>query len=408
MNIKEINKFLDTLTEPKFAIMFSGAHGIGKSDVVRQWAQRKNFFFIDLRLGQKDVGDIVGYPQVINGRFVHILPDLLAPAFAPNPPDGYDGVVLFLDELNRGTKDVIQAAFQLVLDRVMNGQKLHPNCWVFSAINDNMDIYTVTDLDPAMRNRFMLIEFQPTVDEWLAWAEGRNANDKRNIDIDIRNFIVTFKEYLETKMTSDLAESGGVHPTRRTWHMYSKWYVENKSALSIPFLTTIAESFVGKSAAGAFKLYVTEKGQLIEDSEEAVAQKVERKHAKRGEHSFQEKLVKTLNGVNARSSKTLDAGTGTMQDGFSLFYKSNIDSITNLITENIGEGLQSTEMVVNNLYKWFTSRNKITTKQGIVLGLLYKALPEEVFQLLIAEMRKGGIYFATKRKTPFGLMNWGG
>src|SRR5437867_2646181 len=75
-----------------------------------------------------------------------------------NPPEWYmqaceRPMVLFLDELNRATNEVMQAAFQIVLDRQLNGWKLHPLTRVYAAINMGAN-YTVNEMDPALLDRF--------------------------------------------------------------------------------------------------------------------------------------------------------------------------------------------------------------------------------------------------------------
>ena len=112
------------------SICIRGPHGIGKSQAVYQLASEENFNLpiIERRLSQMSEGDMIGLPELSDGttRFC--------------PPDWYKEccvkpVVLFLDELNRSTPEIMQAAFQIVLDRELNGWKLHPETRIFTAIN---------------------------------------------------------------------------------------------------------------------------------------------------------------------------------------------------------------------------------------------------------------------------------
>ena len=148
MTASNLFSFLRSIPKhPQFSILLRAKHGVGKSSIIKQFAEEKKLHFIDIRLGQRDVGDIIGFPINEDGKFKHILPELLAPAF--NKPS-----LLFFDELNRGTKDVQQAVFEIILDRRMNGKILHPETLIVSAINQDLNIYSVTDIDPALLSRF--------------------------------------------------------------------------------------------------------------------------------------------------------------------------------------------------------------------------------------------------------------
>jgi len=78
--------------------------------------------------------------------------------------------VLFFDEFNRALPEVTQGAFQIVLDRELNGMKLHPQTRIFSAINAHSR-YQVNEMDPALIDRFWVVDLTPTVEEWLEWAK---------------------------------------------------------------------------------------------------------------------------------------------------------------------------------------------------------------------------------------------
>ena len=117
------------------SILLRGSHGIGKSQVVRQMAALFSLPVIDRRLSQMSEGDMIGLPST-DGEVTRF-----------NPPDWYKQacakpMCLFLDELNRATPEVMQAAFQIVLDRELNGWKLHPQTRVYAAVNSSA-AYTV-------------------------------------------------------------------------------------------------------------------------------------------------------------------------------------------------------------------------------------------------------------------------
>lgn len=68
MNVQE-TKFTLKYLPPRHSVLIQGPHGIGKSEVVRQTVielsleEKIPYELIDLRLSQKEVGDLIGMPR---------------------------------------------------------------------------------------------------------------------------------------------------------------------------------------------------------------------------------------------------------------------------------------------------------------------------------------------------------
>jgi hypothetical protein len=188
------------------SILIRGKHGIGKSQLVKRLAEKVfSLPLIDRRLSQMSEGDVIGLPKVEGGvtRFL--------------PPDWYmracnEPCVLFLDELNRALPEVMQASFQIVLDRELNGHKLHPQTRVFSAVNIGAE-YSVNEMDPALLRRFWTIDLDPTPEEWIeGFARGY-------LDDIITDFIASNHTWLNPNPKEDLTD---VHPTRHSYERLDK------------------------------------------------------------------------------------------------------------------------------------------------------------------------------------------
>jgi len=187
------------------SVLLRGAHGIGKSQVVRQVAKHFGLEVTDRRLSQMSEGDMIGLPST-DGEVTRF-----------NPPDWYKQACskprcLFLDELNRATPEVMQAAFQIVLDRELNGWKLHPETRVFAAINTG-GTYTVNEMDPALLDRFWTIDLTPDTQDWLTWAK-----ESGNVHENVVSFITGNDKWLDPPKNGD---PGAVSPSRRSWERLS-------------------------------------------------------------------------------------------------------------------------------------------------------------------------------------------
>lgn len=198
---------------PDTTVLLRGETGIGKSTVVRQLARFiaaaekiADYPVIDRRLSQMSEGDLVGLPST-DGETTRF-----------NPPDWYKKAckqpcVLFLDELNRATHEVMQSAFQIVLDRELNGWKLHPQTRVYSAINIGGN-YTVNEVDPALLDRFWVVDLKPTLEDFLAYARGEGEM----LPV-IPDFVQAHEKFLDPGKN---VEPGSKTTTRRSWERLSR------------------------------------------------------------------------------------------------------------------------------------------------------------------------------------------
>lgn len=195
------------------SILVRGDHGIGKSQSVYQLAKHFDLPMIERRLSQMSEGDMIGLPK-LDDKVTKFM-----------PPDWYmqactEPVCLFLDEINRATPEVMQAAFQIVLDRTLNGHTLHPGTRIFAAINTNGK-YQVNEMDPALLDRFWVTDLEPSDEDWFAWAtsdveftddKGTKRNQKRIHPV-LTDFI---KKHPKVLWTGNV-ENSTVAPSPRSW-----------------------------------------------------------------------------------------------------------------------------------------------------------------------------------------------
>ena len=265
MTIKTLQTIAPML-QANISTLIRGNHGIGKSQIGRQIATTirrkmvaKNpaldiktvFPVIDRRLSQQTEGDLLGLPSTDDE------------VTRWNPPDWYkkacnEPVFLFLDELNRATTEVMQAAFQIVLDRELNGWRLHPETRVMSAINSSA-AYTVNEIDPALLDRFWVVDLNATLEDWLLWA--RSAPDEydkehkglpTNIPSVLADFIAQAEKWLDP---NPRANPGTVDASRRSWDrlalsLVGADLIDNPTD---PNFYQMCLGFVGTEAAIAFK-----------------------------------------------------------------------------------------------------------------------------------------------------------
>ena len=239
VNTTELLQLLD-ITPAGHNIMLVGRHGLGKSEILTDYYARKGMPVVALFLGQmSDPGDLIGIP---NKNEDTGKTDFMPPYWFP-----LDGkpIVLFLDELNRARPEILQTIMDLALNRKLAGRKLPEGSRIISAVNAG-DQYQLTDLDPALVSRFNIVNFRPTVQEWLLWAR------KAGIDGRVIDFIQENQIWLDKDPDAKEGEDTGLDktPDRRGWKRVSD--IIKQSVDLNQFLTKAISSVVGPKAASAF------------------------------------------------------------------------------------------------------------------------------------------------------------
>lgn len=218
MDIKTAVKVIKALP-PHISVLFRGAHGIGKSEVVRQVCEAMGIRLLDRRMSQCSEGDTVGLPKqtIVTGPDgkQYDITQFCPPEFvaiAKHTPSG-----LFLDELNRSTQEVMQACFQYALDRCdFQGDSFHPQTRVFAAVNTGGN-YQVNEMDPALLDRFFVIDLAPTDEDFFEHAEGKIDGD-----------LIRFLKERPSRLDPAKANPGSVQPSRRSWFRLDSVYKASK------------------------------------------------------------------------------------------------------------------------------------------------------------------------------------
>lgn len=153
-------------------VLLEGGHGLGKSEVLGQAAKRLGIACTVLDLSLCEATDLVGLPQLRDGRTVFAPPDVL-------PASGSG--LLVLEELNRAPRYVRAPCLQLLTARRLN-QYILPDGWLpVACINPAMtdpdqDSYDVDELDAALRSRFVHVRVRAGHREWLEWAAANGVH----------------------------------------------------------------------------------------------------------------------------------------------------------------------------------------------------------------------------------------
>jgi len=254
MKISKIKKAVRLLLSKKGAPVpfIKGFPGIGKSQLVKQIAVKDyDGKMIDCRLSQFMSEDLKGIPKVdLEDRVMRwFAPDMFplegSTVFAPDSKG-----ILFFDEINRAMPDVLQAVFQLVLDRCIGEKGLLPGWKIICAGNlGSEDGTNVNDLDSALRNRFAEFTVDVNLGDFMLWA------NKAGIREEITGYLNQHADKLHVK--PDLTSNMDRHITPRSWEFLhnSLEGIEERDEL-LEAIDLIGVSILDANISAEFRDYV--------------------------------------------------------------------------------------------------------------------------------------------------------
>lgn len=226
-------------------VIMEGPHGIGKSNIVKQFANEQDFHLEELFLSHQEVGDLIGIPHTIDRDGLTIttwsMPIWLQRMHTAAAQGKHS--VLFLDELNRAPIDVRQSALQLVLERQIHEHILPTvngvRTLVVAAINPASD-YQVDELDPALLDRFLHVTVEADIKAFLSWGRKNSVNQI------VLDYLGEYPDRLHWSPAD-----GGIGATPRSWTKLGH-FLDNVEQIPEEILFQIMKGKVGTEIASQF------------------------------------------------------------------------------------------------------------------------------------------------------------
>lgn len=270
MHIEQMKLVLkEILTKTDLTPCVVGHRGVGKTAGIVQICREIDWRYAPLRLGQMEVGDLVGIP-FRDGEVMH----WSRPSWWP--ADDAPPTLIHCDELNRAQQeDTLQAIFQFVeppaegLQRALHTHRLSTRHKVVVTINPPDGTYQVATLDRALIDRMVMLYVESDYQCWARYAAARD------LDSEVRGFLAG--------NSSMLAKQGApmdlqVEPTERGWEMVStlRQHCRFRGDLAMEVYAGI----IGKEAAITFMRWLKDREgrpltarELLDDWNEEIADK---------------------------------------------------------------------------------------------------------------------------------------
>ncbi len=214
-----------------------GPPGIGKSSLVTQFAESVGLTCVSLLGSQLAPEDIIGVPQIIEGKSRFCPPTLIAKE---------EAYCLFLDELNACSHEVQKAFYSLIQDRRIGDYHLPEGSIIVGAGNRAQDSAIVKPMSSALMNRLVHIHLKVSHRDWLSWA-GQN-----NIHPWVMEYIQNRPDHLWDRPP----KTEQPFSTPRSWHMLSDALHEMGEDISNEMLEILSFGCLSPHHAGQFKGFI--------------------------------------------------------------------------------------------------------------------------------------------------------
>lgn len=263
MNFIETLKSVELVLATGEVPLVVGESGIGKTALAKKIAKENEWSLVVIEGNLLKEGEIGGLPTIESYRVIdsngNQVEKKMTVYAVHNKLKEIDEeiasgkkVLLFIDEINRCEHTVQQELMNLILNREINGYRLHHNVKILAAMNPSSKYgsdfdYQVVDMDAAQENRFVWLNMESDHLQWIKWAVSAGIDPK------VIEFISTFPEYLNRTNEDD------VRATPRSYERVSKSYQvykEQKDVFPRRVFLNVIKGNVGKVIAEEFMSFV--------------------------------------------------------------------------------------------------------------------------------------------------------
>ena len=222
-----------------------GTHGLGKTQMVQEYARQKNWKLAYCAPAQfEEMGDLHGMPIVIDPtpdqpnsgdeRTVFAPPDWV-------PKDEGPGILL-LDDINRADDRILRGIMQLLQNFAMFSWEMPPRWQIVATANPEGASYSVTPMDDAMLTRMLHFTLIFDAKVWAKWAHGAKV-DPRGIA-----FVLNYPEAVTGQRTT---------PRTLVQFLEQIEEIENLKS-SIDKVANLAECVLDETTVAAFINFVND------------------------------------------------------------------------------------------------------------------------------------------------------
>ena len=247
------NNELSELDKKGTPICIWGTHGLGKTQIIRDYALEKKWKFSYIAPAQfEEMGDLHGMPTVVDPDR-NIVGDEYTVYSPPDwvPREEGPGILL-LDDINRADDRILRGCMQLLQNFELKSWKLPPKWQIVATANPEGGDYSVTPMDGAMLTRMLHTTLKFDAKIWAEWAYKANI-DQRGI-----SFVLTYPELVNSERTTP----------RSLTHFFEQIASIDNLKENLQLVEALALSSLDAVAVSSFIAFVNDELTQLIDPEE--------------------------------------------------------------------------------------------------------------------------------------------
>ena len=247
-------------------VFLHGASGDGKSARVKQFDEDATIIYLRNSSLESFNGKSVYNSET--GEMIDIMPSWLKKVYEKCGKEPNKLHIVFFDEINNASNVIQGMAFNVVLNKEVNGiWKLPENARIVAAGNEMKDSLSAEELSEPLFNRFAHVYINTTTEDWLKWATTLAKEYERLDNVKVVNeykihpsiyAYISYKSYMKKSVLR--TKYNGVTPNAdpRKWEMASKvLYATNRPDM--------LRSLIGKELTKDFMGFTKKEVITVED-----------------------------------------------------------------------------------------------------------------------------------------------
>jgi len=250
--------------ESNIAVMLHGRSGDGKSARVKELDPDAEILYL-INASPDSLG---GKSIVYNGEMIDIPPTWYTRLVSKCEGEPDKIHIVFFDEITNAPPSIQGMAFNIILDKEVNGKwKLPENARIVAAGNELEESRSAYGMSEPLFNRFAHVYIETKVEDWLSWASTPSETYERldyketNLPMKIHPSIYAFIAYKSFKGEDVLrSKFDGIKPNAdpRKWELASKVLYETRKP-------EMLRSLVGEAITREFVSFTRQRVITLED-----------------------------------------------------------------------------------------------------------------------------------------------
>jgi hypothetical protein len=222
---------------PSRPVFVLGQPGIGKTSLVRQFAELVGLPCVALLGTQLAPEDLIGVPEIRDGTSRFCPPSLLVRR---------EPFCLFLDELNGASPEVQKAFYSLITEHRLGEYVLPAGSIIVGAGNRTQDQAHAKPMASALINRMVLVHLRVSHRDWLEWA---GAND-------IHPWVLDYIRLRPDHLWSPPPKHEESFSSPRAWHILSDGIRGFGDDIGLDVIEVLAHGCLTPHHATQFRAFV--------------------------------------------------------------------------------------------------------------------------------------------------------